>query len=94
MDGTDLYSDGEELGHVHLDGEVHLVTTPVLAAALAARGLAGRMPWAGAEDWSVHRVRTDADLAHAEWLLRLGHDHLGGAPEAELLARVAAREAA
>lgn len=89
VDGADFYRDGEELGHVHLDGEVHLVTSPAIAAALAARGLARRMPWAGAEDWSTFRIGSEQGLAQAEWLLRLGYDQLGGTPEAVLLARVA-----
>lgn len=40
VDGVDFYVGEEELGHVHLDGSLHLATTPTLGATLIAEGLA------------------------------------------------------
>ncbi|GAC1382130.1 MAG: hypothetical protein NVSMB45_07880 [Ginsengibacter sp.] len=39
-DGADFYVGEEELGHIHLDGEVHLATGKELASALLKRKLA------------------------------------------------------
>lgn len=90
VDGADYYRDGEELGHLHLEGELHLVTFQTLASALVQAGLARPMRWGGIEDWIVYRICGDVELRRAEWLLRLGYDYLGGTPESELLQRVAA----
>ena len=40
VDGIDFYVSDEELGHVHLDGEIHLATTQTLADELVAQGSA------------------------------------------------------
>ena len=31
VDGADFYRGDEELGHIHLDGEIHLATSPAIA---------------------------------------------------------------
>lgn len=89
VDGADFYRDGEELGHLHLGGELHLATSPSLAPALVRADLARPMPFAGADEWVVYRIKGEAGRRHAEWLLRLSYDLLGGVPEAELLDRIA-----
>ena len=88
VDGADFHRDGGGLGHLHLGGELHLATSATLAPALVRAGLAQIMPWGGAGEWVTYRILGEDGLRHAEWLLRLGYDHLGGTPEAELLARV------
>ena len=40
VDGIDFYFGEEELGHIHLDGSLHLATSPELGRALVAEGLA------------------------------------------------------
>lgn len=40
VDGIDFYVADGELGHVHLDGEIHLATTQALADMLVAEGAA------------------------------------------------------
>lgn len=40
VDGIDFYVGEAELGHIHLDGSIHLATSPALGAALIAEGLA------------------------------------------------------
>lgn len=88
VDGADFYRGEDELGHLHLDGELHLATSPALARSLIRAELARPFPWADTEEWVVYRIGSERDTRHAEWLLRLAYDHLGGAPEPELLARV------
>ena len=85
VDGADFYRGDEELGHIHLDGEIHLATSPAITRALIAAGAAERFPWAGAAEWTTYRVRSRADLRHAERLFRLGYDYLGGASEDALV---------
>ena len=89
MDGADVYRGDEELGRIHLDGEVHFATSPAIARALIAAGVAKRFPWAGAGEWTTYCIRSGAGLRHAELLFRLGYDYLGGAPEAPLIAAAA-----
>jgi len=90
VDGADFYRGADELGHIHLYGEVHLVTTPSLTRALVDARLVRPFPFAGAKDWSVYRIQSDDGLRHAEWLMRLAYDYLGGTSEVELLDRVSA----
>ena len=85
VDGSDFYRGHDELGHIHVDGEVHLATSPSIARALIERGLATRFRWPGAE-WAMFFIRSERDARHAEWLFRLGYDHLGGASDASLVA--------
>lgn len=44
VDGVDFYVGAEELGHIHLDGSIHLATSPALGRALVAEGLAQPFP--------------------------------------------------
>ncbi len=91
IDGVDFYVDGDEqeLGHLHLDGDLHLPAPPALAKALLQARLATPLPFGAG--WVGWRVRTPADAAHAEWLLQLNYDWLRGTPLAALLARISAR---
>lgn len=84
VDGADFYRGGEELGHIHLDGEVHLATSPAITRALVAAGAAERFPWAGAGEWTTYRIYSGAGVRHAEKLFLLGYDYLGGTPEVAL----------
>jgi len=64
VDGIDFYVGDEELGHIHLDGSVHLATTPSLGAALVADGLAEPFPYV--EGWvheQIARIGPDAAVA-------------------------------
>ena len=79
VDGADFYVGEAELGHIHLNGEVHLATTNGLGVALLQRGLVSPLPYGKAYgDWVSFMIRTDADAAHAIWLFRLNYDRLRG----------------
>ena len=86
VDGAEFHVDDKELGHIHLNGEMHLLLTKRLSRALIQDGLAEKFPW-GAE-WVQAPVRTESERERALWLFRLGYDHLRNADEDALLERV------
>ena len=69
VDGADFYVGERELGHIHLDGEIHLGATRTLAAMLIEHGLADPFEWSDA--WVQYPIRKKADVDHALWLFRL-----------------------
>jgi hypothetical protein len=86
VDGADFYVGDRELGHIHLDGEIHLGTTRTLGAMLIEHGLADPFEWHDA--WVQYPIRKKADVDHAVWLFRLGYDRLAGTGIAMLRRRV------
>lgn len=54
IDGVDFYVGSEELGHLHLEGSIHLATTPALAAELTGEGLGAPFPYA--RGWTQAKV--------------------------------------
>ena len=73
VDGVDFYVGSEELGHIHLDGSIHLATTPRLGAELVAEGLAKPFVWArGWTAASIQRLGVDRSVT----LFRRNYDRL------------------
>jgi hypothetical protein len=73
VDGIDFYVGSDELGHIHLDGSIHLATTPRLGAELVAEGLGRPFVWArGWTTASIHRLGVDGSVA----LFRRNYDRL------------------
>lgn len=73
VDGIDFYVGPDELGHIHLDGSIHLATTPDLGAKMVAEGLGRPFPWA--RGWTVASVgRLGVDAAVT--LFRRNYDRL------------------
>lgn len=73
VDGVDFYVGADELGHLHLDGVIHLATTPGLQAALVGEGVGS--PFRYARGWtqaSVRRLGVDAAVA----VFRRNYDRL------------------
>jgi hypothetical protein len=73
VDGVDFYVGEEELGHLHLDGSIHLATSPALGKAMIAEGVA--KPFRYQQGWveeQVRRIGTDAAIA----LFRRNYEHL------------------
>ncbi|GAB2583276.1 luciferase domain-containing protein [Spirosoma areae] len=90
VDGADFYVNDAELGHIHLNGEVHLAATNGLGVALLQRGMASPLPYGKAHgDWVSFLIRTDSDADHAVWLFRLNYDRLQGVSMAALTERIA-----
>ena len=90
-DGADFYVGDEELGHIHLDGSVHLATGNALCKSLLEAGLAERFPYGSG--WVLYHIASEADAQHARWLFQLNYDRLKGVPGADLQARIAQRSA-
>ena len=91
VDGADFYVNDTELGHIHLNGEVHLAATEKLGTALLQRGLARPLPYGKAYgDWVSFMIRTEADADHATWLFQLNYDRLRGVSMDALSRRVQA----
>ena len=76
VDGIDFYVGEEELGHIHLDGSIHLATSPALGAALIAQGMA--RPFRYQQGWVCERVQSIGPKA-ATALFRRNYDRLLGA---------------
>lgn len=73
VDGIDFYVGPDELGHVHLDGSIHLATPPSLGAELVAEGLSRPFRWAAG--WTLSSVdRLGVDDAVA--IFRRNYDRL------------------
>lgn len=73
VDGADFYVGSDELGHIHLDGSIHLATPPWLGSELVAEGLGKPFVWA--HGWtvaSIHRLGVDRSVA----LFRRNYDRL------------------
>jgi len=54
VDDVDFYVGPDELGHIHLDGSIHLATSPRLGAELVAEGFG--QPFAWAQGWILASV--------------------------------------
>ena len=73
VDGVDFYLGKEELGHLHLDGSIHLATSPELGRELVTQGLA--KPFRYQRGWveeQIRRIGTEAAIA----LFRRNYDSL------------------
>ena len=86
VDGADFYVGEKELGHIHLDGELHLGVTVGLRRQLIEAGLAEALPWG--DDWVQAPISNKHDARVAMWLFRLAYDRLTGTPIPELRRRI------
>lgn len=62
-----------EVGHVHVGGIVDIPFPRPVRDALLAEGLAEEHRWAPNSGWVTFRVRSEEDLAHALWLMRVSY---------------------
>jgi len=86
VDGADFYVGEKELGHIHLDGELHLCVTVGLRQRLIDAGLAEALPWA--DDCIQAPISNQRDARKAVWLFKLAYDRLTGTPIPELRRRI------
>ena len=90
VDGAEFHVQGRgELGHIHLNGEIHLALTKALRTQLVALKLAKPFRWSDA--WVTASLTSRQEAGHALWLLRLGYDRLCSTSEETLFARIASR---
>lgn len=85
-DGADFYVGGEELGHIHLNGEIHLATGKSLATLLIKNKLANKFPWGS--DWVMSQIESAKDVKHAIWLFKLNYNRIKGAPLKKLMEEI------
>lgn len=91
VDGADFYVGEEELGHIHLNGEVHLATVDALRIPLLENQLARKFAFGTAKNysgWVEFSIRNERDAEHAIWLFRVNYDRISGVPMEELLERI------
>ncbi len=87
-DGVDFYVGEEELGHIHLNGDVHLATSDELRK-LIAKGLAQRFPYGGSYAcWVLFHIRSDSDARQALWLFELNYQRLTGTHLPKILEQI------
>jgi hypothetical protein len=62
-----------EVGHIHAGGIVDIPFPRSVRDALLAEGLAEGHRWVPNSGWITFRVRSEEDLSHALWLMRLSY---------------------
>jgi len=82
-DGADFYVGESELGHIHLDGGVHIFSTKKISTLLIDRSLANKFPYG--ENWVQYHISGKKTVDHSVWLFKLHYDRLIGKDESELL---------
>jgi hypothetical protein len=69
--GREFRFGSAEVGHVHVGGIVDIPFTRAIHDALLAEGLAEEHRWVPNSGWITFHVRSEEDIRHALWLLRL-----------------------
>ena len=82
-------SDGGELGHIHHNGDMHLLLTEALRNLLVRLSLAKPLIWD--KKWVVWNITTTEDAEHALWLFGLGYERLLGTHVDELVVSIQSR---
>jgi hypothetical protein len=62
-----------EIGHVHTGGIVDIPFPRSIRDALLSEGLSEEHRWVPNSGWITFRIRSDEDLQHAVWLMRLSY---------------------
>jgi hypothetical protein len=68
VDGVDFYTMDKELGHIHLDGDIHLATSPTLGNSMIAEGVAKAFPYL--RGWVEENVMAIGTAASVELFRR------------------------
>src|SRR5438132_13819882 len=71
--GREFLFDKAEVGHVHTGGVVDIPFPRSVRDALLADGLAEEHRWVPNSGWITFRIRSEEDLKHALWLMRLSY---------------------
>ena len=71
--GREFRFGNAELGHVHVGGTVDIPFPRPVRDALLAEGLAEQHLWVPNSGWTTFQVRSEGDLEHALWLMRLSY---------------------
>jgi Family of unknown function (DUF5519) len=71
--GREFLFGNAEVGHVHTGGIVDIPFPRPVRDALLAEGLAEEHRWVPNSGWITFRIRSEEDLKHALWLMRLSY---------------------
>ena len=71
--GREFLFGSSEVGHVHAGGLVDIPFPRTMHDALLAEGLAEEHHWVPNSGWITFRARSEDDLKHALWLMRLSY---------------------
>jgi hypothetical protein len=71
--GREFRFGSAEIGHLHLGGTVDIPFPRGVRDALLADGLAEEHQWVPTSGWTTFHVRSEGDLQHALWLMRLSY---------------------
>jgi hypothetical protein len=71
--GREFRFGSAEVGPIHTGGIVDIPFPRPVRDALLADGLAGEHRWVPNSGWTTFRIRSDEDLKHALWLMRLSY---------------------
>jgi hypothetical protein len=71
--GREFRFGSAEVGHVHMGGILDIPFPRSLRDALLAKGLAEEHHWVPNSGWITFRMRSEEDLSHALWLMRLSY---------------------
>jgi hypothetical protein len=89
VDGADFYVGKNELGHIHLDGSVHLATTNELRILLLEKNLAKNFPYGGEyKGWVLFKIASESDAKQAIWLFQLNYERLMGLSIETLISKI------
>ena len=84
--GSDFYVGAAELGHIHLDGMLHLPSTKAFSKLLIEAKIAQKFIYG--QNWIQFKIHNQASAAQAIWIFRLHYDRLCGIDDAEIAARI------
>jgi hypothetical protein len=71
--GKEFRFGSAEVGHMHVGGVVDIPFPRPVRDALLAEGLAEEHRWVPNTGWTTFQIRSDEDLKHALWLMRLSY---------------------
>ena len=71
--GREFRLGSAEVGHIHIGGIVDIPFPRAVRNALLAAGLAEQHHWVPNSGWTTFRIRSEENLSHALWLMRLSY---------------------
>ena len=71
--GREFLFGSAEVGHIHIGGIVDIPSPRSLHDAMLADGLAEQHHWVPNSGWILFPMRSEEDLTHALWLMRLSY---------------------
>lgn len=71
--GKEFLFGSTEVGHIHEGGIVDIPFPRAVRNGLLATGLAEQHHWVPNSGWITFRMRSEGDLSHALWLMRLSY---------------------